>query len=141
MSEYCFSCVLGFQLRKQWNRTRQPPYRTRKPSKPCSEKEAPLRRALRRLPSEFRKSTLSQLGTVHETVLSQRSLTPPEFAQPRLSRSNDGHPQQEGAYLGVFVPIWLVLLKREATSLGVFDLCHFALLKRGCANQGGFGAR
>ena len=25
--------------------------------------------------------------------------------------------------------------------LGVFDLCHFALLKRGCANSGGFGAR
>ena len=28
------------------------------------------------------------------------------------------------------------------TNLGVFDLlCHFALLKRGCANSGGFGAR
>ena len=25
--------------------------------------------------------------------------------------------------------------------LGVFDLCHFELLKRGCANAGVFGAR
>ena len=25
--------------------------------------------------------------------------------------------------------------------MGVFDLCHFDLLKRGCANSGGFGAR
>ena len=30
--------------------------------------------------------------------------------------------------LGVFVPIWLVLRRREATNLGVFDLCHFALV-------------
>ena len=37
--------------------------------------------------------------------------------------------------MGVFVPIWLVLPKCEATNLGVFDLCHFALLKRGCANS------
>ena len=46
-----------------------------------------------------------------------------------------------GYKLGVFVPIWLVLPKRDATNLGVCDLCHFALLKRGCANSGGFGAR
>ena len=37
--------------------------------------------------------------------------------------------------------IWLVLPRCEATTLGVFDTCHFALLKRGCANSGGFGAR
>ena len=30
----------------------------------------------------------------------------------------------------MFVPIWLVLPSCEATNLGVFDLCHFALLKR-----------
>ena len=36
----------------------------------------------------------------------------------------------------VFVPIWLVLPRCEATNLGVFDLCHFALLKRGCVNSG-----
>ena len=28
----------------------------------------------------------------------------------------------------MFVPIWLVLRRCEATSLGVFDLCHFALI-------------
>ena len=32
--------------------------------------------------------------------------------------------------MGVFVPIWLVLPRREATNWGVFDLRHFALLKR-----------
>ena len=35
--------------------------------------------------------------------------------------------------MGVFV--WLVLPCSEAANLGVFDLCHFALLKRGCANS------
>ena len=59
----------------------------------------------------------------------------------RLSRSNGGHPQRGGTNLGVFVPIWLVLPRCEATNLGLFDLCHFALLKQGCANSGGFGAR
>ena len=39
--------------------------------------------------------------------------------------------------MGVFVPIWLILHRCDATNLGVFDLCHFALLKRGCANSGG----
>ena len=71
----------------------------------------------------------------------QRSPNPPEFAQPHLSRSNGGRPLREGANLGVFVPIWLVLHRCEARNLGVFDLCHFALLKRGCANSDGFGAR
>ena len=65
-----------------------------------------------------------------------RAPNPPKFAQPLSSRSNGGHPQREGTSLGVFVPIWLVLPMCEATSLGVFDLCHFALLKRGCANSG-----
>ena len=73
--------------------------------------------------------------------VNQRSPNPPEFAQPRLSRSDGGDPQREGTILGVFVPIWLVVPRCEATSLGVFDLCHFALLKRGCPNSGGFGAR
>ena len=43
--------------------------------------------------------------------------------------------------MGVYVPIWLVLPRCEATSLGVFDPCHSDLLKQGCANSGGFGAR
>ena len=77
-------------------------------------------------------------------VKHQRAPNPPEFAQPGLSGSNGSHPQQEGTNLGVFVPtigpIWLVYSRREATNLGVFDLCHFALLKRGCANSGGVGA-
>ena len=71
----------------------------------------------------------------------QLSPNAPEFAQPCLSRSNGGHPQRGGTNLGVFVPIWLVLHRCEATSLGVFDLCRFALLKQSCANSGGFGAR
>ena len=73
-----------------------------------------------------------------QTAVHQRSPNPPEFAQPRLSMSNGGHPQREGTSLGVFVPIWLVLPRCEATNLGVFDLCHFALLKRGCANSVGW---
>ena len=52
-----------------------------------------------------------------------------------LSRSNGGHFQRGGTNLGVFVPIWLILPRCEAASLGVFDLCHFALLKRVCANS------
>ena len=39
-----------------------------------------------------------------------------EFAQLYLSRSKGGHPQREGTYLGVFVPIWLVLPRCEATN-------------------------
>ena len=35
----------------------------------------------------------------------------------RLSRSNGGHPQREGANLGVFVPTWLVMSWCEAASL------------------------
>ena len=38
----------------------------------------------------------------------------------------------------MFVPIWLVLPRCEAANLGVFGLCHFDLLKRRCANSGGF---
>ena len=75
------------------------------------------------------------------TSLSASSKPTTEFAQPRLSRSNGGHPQQEGTNLGAFDLIWLVLPRCEATNLGVFDLWRFALLKRGCANSGGFGAR
>ena len=64
-----------------------------------------------------------------------------EFAQPGLRRSNGGHSQREGINLGVFVPVWLVSPRCEPTDLGVFDLCYFNLLKLGCANSGGFGAR
>ena len=40
-----------------------------------------------------------------------------------------------GCNLGVFVRVWLVLPQCEATNVGVFDLRHFDLLKRGCANS------
>ena len=50
-------------------------------------------------------------------------------------------PQRDGTNLGALVAAWLVLLPCEAANLGVFDLCHFNLLKRGCANSGAFGAR
>ena len=63
----------------------------------------------------------------------QRAPNPPEFAQPRLSRSNGGHPQREGTNLGVFVPIWLIFPRGEATNLGVFALGHFALISP-CSN-------
>ena len=54
----------------------------------------------------------------------QRSPNLPEFAQPRLSRSNGNHPQREGTNSGVFVPIWLVLPKCEATNL----ICALVIL-------------
>ena len=38
----------------------------------------------------------------------------------------------------MFVPLWLVLPRCDPTNLGVFGLCHFALLQRDCANSGGF---
>ena len=37
----------------------------------------------------------------------------------------------------MFVPIWLVSPRFEATNLGIFDVGHLALLKRGCAKSGG----
>ena len=70
-------------------------------------------------------------------IFFQRVPSPPEFAQPGLSRANDSHPQREGTNLGVFVLVWLVLSWCDATKLGVFDLCKFDLLKRGCADSGG----
>ena len=39
------------------------------------------------------------------------------------------------------VPMWLVVPRCGGATLGVFDLCHFNLLKRGCALSGVFGAR
>ena len=54
-----------------------------------------------------------------------------QFVQPRLSRSNNGHAQQEGTNLGVFVPEKLVLPRYEATNLGVFDLCVISLCSNG----------
>ena len=48
------------------------------------------------------------------------------------ARFEQVHSQREGTNLGVFVPVWLVLPQCEAANLGVFDLCHFDLLKRGC---------
>ena len=73
----------------------------------------------------------------------QRSASskPTQFAQPGSSRPNSIYPQREGTNLGEFGPVWLVLPRCDATNLGVFDLCHFDLLKRGCANSGGFGFR
>ena len=53
-----------------------------------------------------------------------------KFAQPGLSMVNGNHPQRGDKNLDVFVPVWLVLPRCEATHLGVFDLCRFDLLKR-----------
>ena len=65
----------------------------------------------------------------------------PEFAQPRLSRSNSGHPHREGTNLGVFVPIWLVFDPGVRLQVWACLICaisdDFALLKRGCASSGG----
>ena len=48
----------------------------------------------------------------------QRAPNPPEFAQPLLSRSNGGHPQRDGANLGVLVPVWLVLTPARRCKFG-----------------------
>ena len=55
-------------------------------------------------------------------VPDQRAPKPPTFAQPGLSSSNGSHPQREATNFSAFVPIRLVLPRREATNLGVFDL-------------------
>ena len=75
----------------------------------------------------------TQITEMFQTMCSAISKPTTEYTQPRLSRSL--------AVIPVFVTVLLVLPGREATNLGVLDLCHFALLKRGCANSGGFGAR
>ena len=41
----------------------------------------------------------------------------------RLSRSSGGRPQRDGTILGVFVPLWLVLPRCEATNLCVYVIC------------------
>ena len=69
--------------------------------------------------------------TANLLVVLQRAPNPPEFAQPGLSRSNGSHPQQEGTNLGVFVPIWLVPLRREATNLGVCLICVISKYSNG----------
>ena len=58
-------------------------------------------------------------GKLDQKYCFQLSPNPPELAQPRLSRSNGGHPQREGTNLGVLVPIWLVLPRCEVTNLCV----------------------
>ena len=35
-----------------------------------------------------------------------------------------GHLQRDGTNLGVLVPIWLILLRSEATNLGLCNLSH-----------------
>ena len=72
---------------------------------------------------------------------SQQAPNPPEFVQPGLTRSSGSHAQREGTNLGLFVLVWLVLPRCEATNFGVFDLCHFDLLKQVCEIWVGFGAR
>ena len=59
-----------------------------------------------------------------------RAPNTPELAQPRLSGVKRRSSPERGYKLGTFVPIWLVLPRCDAANLGVFDLCHFALLKR-----------
>ena len=72
--------VLVFQLRNQATEPHSDNLlnRIRNPSEPYSDKVIPRGRALRRLPCKLgsqveihRKSALSQLGTVHKTVLGQ----------------------------------------------------------------------
>ena len=46
---------------------------------------------------------------------------PPEFAQPRLSRSNGGRP--EGTNLDAFAPVWLILPLCEAPKNWVCLMC------------------
>ena len=52
------------------------------------------------------------------SVFSARFHSIQRSPNPRLS----SHAQRGGTILGVFVPIWLVLPRCEATNLGVFDL-------------------
>ena len=57
------------------------------------------------------------------------------FEQVKRRRSSP----VRGYKFGCVVPIWLVLPRCEATNLGVFNLCDFALLKTGlCKFGGGF---
>ena len=85
-----------------------------------------------------RVATLS--GTDRSQILSQlqthnRNCTAP-FAQVKL-RSSPARGYKIGcvcSYMAGITPVW-------GYKLGVFDLCLFALLKRGCANSGGLGAR
>ena len=53
---------------------------------------------------------------------------------PGLSRSNGGHPH-------AFVPIWLVLPRRDTTNLVCLICITSPFSNGGCASSGGFGAR
>ena len=86
-------------------------------------------------------------------VPNQRAPNP----QPNLHSSvwvgsNGGRPQRGGTHLGVFVPIWPVITKasswpaiQEQMHPNLYPLaggdCRLTLLKWGCADSGGFGAR
>ena len=40
-------------------------------------------------------------------------------------------PSKRVIFGGAFVPVWLALPQCETANLGLFDLCHVDLLKRG----------
>ena len=86
-------------------------------------------------------------GVRHEEkLISTISKPTTEFVKPHLSSQTAVIPSERvQIWVCLFLlwnPIWLVLPTCEATNLGVFDLCHFALLKMGLCKFGcGFRAR
>ena len=75
----------------------------------------------------------------------QRAPNPPEFAQPRLSRvkrrSSPARGYKFGCVCSYMAGITQVWAYKFVCVCSVSFRPHFALLKRGCANSGGFGAR
>ena len=70
----------------------------------------------------------------------QRAPKPPDFTLLALSRSKRWSSPAR-VQIWVFVLYVWSLPWCEGAKLGVLDLCHVDLLKRGCASSGGFGAR
>ena len=57
--------------------------------------------------------------------------THPSFRSPVWIGQTTVIPSEGVQIWGVFVPIWLVLPRREATNLGVFGLCDFRKTREG----------
>ena len=98
-----------------------------------------------RLLCGWRKFVLTFYGSGGFKRITQRAPNPPEFAQPRLSRakrrSYPARGYKYGCVCSYMAGTTQVCRYKFGCVWSVSFRPHFALLKRGCANSGGFGAR
>ena len=125
VSEYCCAGLSTKQAMEPYL-DQEPPQPYQEPSKRYSDKEIPFRRALRRLPCKLasqvaiqRKSALSQLGNVHETVLRHlRAL----LARPPLQIVRRRFGSFFGSFYALLGPLFVLIKKSPGNSN-----CRFVL--------------